>query len=113
MALAEQVIEDIPRDTFGNRIALIRAERRWNYEQAEAHTGIKAENWRLWEKSDRKPRDYETVCQQIARGAGYSPLWVKAGGALQSSCFAPLALVRTVPGQMELSYDSSPDLALI
>jgi transcriptional regulator with XRE-family HTH domain len=83
----------IPVDRFGVRIAIIRAEKGWNYEQAGAACGVDAQSWRLWERTERQPRKYEEVCSQIARGAGYSASWIKAGGELRSRCFSPLTLI--------------------
>src|SRR5438046_601958 len=100
----------VPHDSFRNRIAVIRAEKGWNYEQAELATGVKAENWRLWEKNGRKPRDYEDVCARIAAGSGFSASWIMAGGPLKSMNFARLGLVAALPGQLTLPRITTPVL---
>lgn len=80
----------IPVDRFGIRLAIIRADKGWNYEDAERETGIKAQNWRLWERTERSPQRYEDVCAQIARGTGHNLDWIKAGGPLQKLKFLTL-----------------------
>lgn len=53
MSLAEVLTQpdDVPLDRFGVRIAIIRAEKGWNYAQAEAATGVPGQNWRPCERS--------------------------------------------------------------
>lgn len=105
MALLEPDYEpdgggEIPLDSFRTRIAMIRALRGWNYTQAGVACGISAESWRQWEKLGTRPRDYETVCRDIARGSGFNPRWITAGGPLRISWFSP---VPATPGQMTLA----------
>lgn len=108
MALAEPNAAAIPYDSFGVRIAIVRAVKGWNITQAGEACGIKPENWRLWEKTDRTPQQYEDVCRKIADGSGYDRTWIAAGGNLRSRCFT------VVPdrGQMELSFCDEPSLCV-
>jgi hypothetical protein len=101
MALAEPTTTsgEIPEDEFRVRIAIIRATRGWNITQAADACALDPENWRRWEKTGRKPRDYEDVCRKIANGSGYDRAWISSGGPLRSRCFS---LLPPVPGQMEL-----------
>ena len=103
--------EAIPEDRFGVRIAIIRACRGWNYQQASEACDIGKENWRLWEKTTRTPHDYEDVCRRIARGSGFSRRWISAGGPLRS-------IWTVVPAgqgvdQLALHFDPPPSLELV
>jgi hypothetical protein len=94
---------EIPVDRFGVRIAIIRAMRGWNYTEAGQACDIRAENWRLWEKTDRKPQDYEDVCRRIADGSGFDEMWLSVGGPLsRSRCFVSLPMREGE--QMEMSF---------
>jgi transcriptional regulator with XRE-family HTH domain len=80
---------EIPPDAFRVRIAMVRAMRGWNVKQAAEACGLSPENWRMWEKTGRRPQDYETVCRRIAEGSGFSKSWISSGGPLATSrCFA-------------------------
>lgn len=74
----------VPADSFPNRLAIVRAEEGWNYDQAAAATGIGSETWRLWEKRKRTCRTLDETCRQIADATGYSYEWLMVGGSLTS-----------------------------
>lgn len=103
-AVDETPLPGVPYDSFRVRIAIIRADKGWNYTDAERETGIKAENWRLWEKTDRHPQNYEQVCRQIADNAGYNRQWLMAGGPLRSRCSSETP--RSDDGQQVLALAS-------
>lgn len=77
---------EVPLDTFRVRIAVIRAAKGWNYSQAGNTCGVGVENWRKWEKTDRRPQDYEEVCRKIADATGFDRAWIASGGPLRSRC---------------------------
>lgn len=105
MALAEiPEVDRVPVDSFGIRLAIIRASRGWNMTQAAKACDVKPENWRLWEIKGRHPQDYEKVCRKIAEGSGFDRVWISAGGPLRSRCFS---LVAQVDGQESLPGMSS------
>lgn len=117
MSLAElptQEAEKIPQDRFGVRLAIIRAEMGWNVTQAADVCGTTGQSWHNWEAGGT-PRDYEQVCSRIAEATGYAAAWIKAGGALRSRCFSPLALVKGGAGQLEMDFDppARPALAVV
>jgi hypothetical protein len=111
MALAElrDDADAIPEDSFRVRIAIIRALRGWNVTQAGEACGIKAENWRLWEKTGRTPQNYEEVCRKIADGSRFSRQWIAAGGPLRSRC---LYIVPSA-GQQELPFPVARELVAV
>lgn len=74
----------VPADTFPIRLAIVRAEQGWNYDQAQAATGINSETWRLWEKRQRHCTRMEQTCRTIAAVTGFSYEWLMIGGALAS-----------------------------
>lgn len=75
----------VPRDTFPVRLAVVRAEMGWNYDQAAAATGINSETWRLWEKGKRRCTDIESASRAIESSAGYSYEWLMVGGPLTAN----------------------------
>ena len=74
----------VPRDTFPIRLAIVRAEMGWNYDQAHAATGINSETWRLWEKGRRHCNDIVGAAAMIAAATGFSDQWIVFGGALEA-----------------------------
>lgn len=72
----------VPADTFPIRLAIVRAEQGWNYDQAAAATGIGSETWRLWEKRKRHCTTLEVTCRKIAAATGFSYEWLMVGGTL-------------------------------
>lgn len=72
----------VPTDTFAVRIAIVRAEMGWNYDQAAKATGIGSETWRLWEKRKRQCTTLEQTCRKIADATGFSYEWLMIGGPL-------------------------------
>lgn len=72
----------VPADTFPVRLAIVRAEMGWNYDQAAKATGIGSETWRLWEKRKRHCTTLEQTCRVIAEATGFSYKWLMVGGPL-------------------------------
>ena len=71
----------IPADSFGIRLAIVRAEMGWNYDQAQAATGVSSESWRLWERG-RHCTDVIGVSKKIAQVTDYDQTWLAFGGPL-------------------------------
>lgn len=127
MALAEvealPTDDDVPVDAFRVRIAIVRAERGWNYTEAGEACNVDGESWRRWEKTGRRPRDYEDVCGKISQGAHYSKRWLMAGGPLRSRWFMTDPLLTSLPlppqAQLELldnagiEWNRRPELSLV
>lgn len=109
-AVPSDLVDDVPEDTFGVRLAIIEAVRGWNHKQAAEACELDPENWRLWIKTDRKPRDYEAVCRRIARGSRFPIEWVMLGGPLRTGSFSPwLSMVEPELGQCSLfDQDGTP-----
>jgi transcriptional regulator with XRE-family HTH domain len=72
----------IPADSFRIRLAIVRTEMGWNYDQAEAATNISSESWRLWEKGQRHCSDVIGVSRKIAEVTPYDQTWLALGGPL-------------------------------
>lgn len=72
----------IPVDSFRIRLAIVRTEMGWNYDQAEAATGISSESWRLWEKGQRHCSDVIGISKKIAQVTPYDQSWLALGGPL-------------------------------
>lgn len=83
--VVDLVSNRVPEDKFSNRLALVRTEMGWNYDQAQAATGINSETWRLWEKGKRRCTDIESVSATVSRTTGYSYEWLMVGGPLALS----------------------------
>lgn len=66
-------------DGFGVRLVLLRHGMGWNAKEAAMACGIAAQNWREWEQSGRRPRDYEGVCKQIAERTRCDLIWLMTG----------------------------------
>lgn len=66
-------------EDFSARLVLIRHEMGWNLKEAALACGIRAQSWREWELEHRKPRDYESVCRQIADRSGCNFVWLMTG----------------------------------
>jgi transcriptional regulator with XRE-family HTH domain len=66
-------------ESFGARLVLIRHEMGWNAKEAALACGIAAQNWREWEQSGRRPRDYEGICKQIAARTKCDLIWLMTG----------------------------------
>jgi len=72
-----------PEDTFGTRLAIMRAASGgWNVKRTAEHCGLDDAAWRNWEAGRNLPRDYITVCHRIADRLGFEFEWVALGGAL-------------------------------
>lgn len=72
----------MPADTFPIRLAIVRADMGWNYDQAQRETGINSETWRLWEKGKRHCTTLEDTCRVISAATGFSFEWLMVGGGL-------------------------------
>jgi hypothetical protein len=81
---------DVPLDTFGVRLAIVEAERKWNHKQAAEKCGFDPETWRSWVRG-RQPHGLHQVARQIADATGYSYEWLMLGGPLRSRWFAHIA----------------------
>jgi len=68
----------IPDDTeFGARLALIRQRMSWgNVKEAALACGLPPESWRTWERDNVSPRNYPTICRQIAVRTGCDLGWL-------------------------------------
>jgi transcriptional regulator with XRE-family HTH domain len=79
----------IPADSFRNRLAMVRTEMGWNYDQAEAATGVGSESWRLWERGLRRCTDVIGVSRKIAEATGFDQGWLALGGPLSMELESP------------------------
>jgi hypothetical protein len=61
----------------------------WNYEQAEAATGIGAESWRTWEKGSRNCSNVIGVSRKIAAVTPYDLNWLVFGGPMEAEVIVP------------------------
>lgn len=84
----------IPADSFRVRLAIVRTVMGWNYDQAQAATGISSESWRLWEKGARHCSDVIGVSRRIAQVTPYDQTWLALGGPLAREEERPLATAR-------------------
>jgi transcriptional regulator with XRE-family HTH domain len=66
-------------DDFASRLVLVRHQMGWNLKEAALACGVKAQSWREWELENRKPRDYEGICRQIATRSGCNLIWLMTG----------------------------------
>ena len=75
----------IPRtDTFAARLALVRHAMQWNLKEASVECGFAMNQWPSWE-SGRMPRDYQRVCETIAKRTGTDLIWLTFGTEPQTS----------------------------
>ncbi|MBN7454272.1 helix-turn-helix domain-containing protein [Mycobacteroides abscessus] len=65
--------------TFSSRLAAIRHQMGWNLKEGADACGLKSQSWREWELSGRRPRDYQEVCEQIAKHTGVDYVWLMTG----------------------------------
>ena len=88
---------------FAARLVLVRHEMGWNLKEAALACGVKPQSWREWELENRKPRDYEGVCRQIAESSGCNLGWLMMGaGEAPHPSRAPRAGRR---GEAESGHD--------
>lgn len=71
----------IPTDTFGVRLAAVRAARGLNVKQAAEACGLSDESWRQWEHGTN-PRALDNVARKIEEALGVDRSWLLAGGPL-------------------------------
>lgn len=69
---------------FAARLVLIRHHMGWNLKEAAMACGLSAQNWREWELTGRKPRDYEGVCRRIAARTDCNLIWLMTGQSVGS-----------------------------
>jgi hypothetical protein len=72
----------VPADSFRIRLAIVRTEMGWNYDQAQAATGVGSESWRQWEKGLRHCTDVIGVSRKIAEATPFDQTWLALGGPL-------------------------------
>ncbi|QSM88762.1 helix-turn-helix transcriptional regulator [Mycobacteroides abscessus subsp. bolletii] len=65
--------------TFSSRLAAIRHRMGWNIKEGATACGLKSQSWREWELSGRRPRDYQEICEQIAKHTGVDYVWLMTG----------------------------------
>lgn len=95
----------IPEDTFGARLAVIRAKKRWNVLRAATECGLDSSSWTNWERDINKPQDYEMVCKKVARAFGCDLNWLANGGPMPArSRWGALTPLRVIPGR---SHDTA------
>src|SRR5690348_7578477 len=70
VALQETPEPWIPEDSFGSRLALVRAHKRWNVKKAAEACDVDPSSWTNWERGLTHPQDYEVVTRKIADGSG-------------------------------------------
>lgn len=124
MAITEPHIEApaepwIPEDTYGDRLARIRRQMRWNVKQAAEACGVNHQSWRNWEAGGH-PRDLLETMAEIARVSGCDPQWLLLGA---ENCWLldrpDLELLPEVQGQIplfdadEVTLPARPGLQLI
>lgn len=104
----EQVVSEwVPTDTFGARLALIRQQLGgWNVKRIATLCDVDDQSWRNWEKGPGKPRDYPTICRQIANATGANYEWLMVGGPLLTDRYPDYAQVR---GALDLVHFDGPD----
>lgn len=86
-----------PTDSFRVRLAIVRTEMGWNYDQAEAATGVGSESWRTWEKGTRHCSDVIGVSHRIAAVTPYDVNWLVFGGAMEAEVVVPSPRPRRTP----------------
>lgn len=80
----------VPADSFRIRLAIVRTAMGWNYEEAQAATGIGSESWRQWEKGLRHCTDVIGVSKRISEVTPYDQTWLVFGGPLADDDTDPL-----------------------
>lgn len=68
----------VPRDTFSNRLVLVRREQGLSVKEAAARCGIHYATWSTWENG-RKPADLAGVVTSISLGLGVDRDWLMWG----------------------------------
>ena len=85
----------IPDTTgFPVRLMLVRHQMGWNLKEAALACGLPPQCWRHWELQGRRPRDYESLCKQIAKHTGCDLLWLMSGEPGDGATAAPIATIR-------------------
>lgn len=70
-----------PRNTFPERLALVRNHHGWNMKEAANACGISPATWRTWE-AGASPHNYVGICQQIAERAEVDFMWLLSGASM-------------------------------
>lgn len=84
MSEALQVAEHWrPRDSFGNRLLLLRRTLGLSQEEAAAKCGLDNGSWSNWENG-KNPRQLAEVVHKIVRATGVDRDWLIWGGDLGS-----------------------------
>jgi hypothetical protein len=75
---------DIPLDTFGTRLAIVRQSMGgWNIKRAALECGLDPGSWGAWEKG-ASPQRREEIARKISDRTRFSYQWLMVGGALRS-----------------------------
>jgi hypothetical protein len=71
----------VPSDQFfGARLALVRQKMGWgNVKEAALACQLPQESWRSWERDNRQPRDFQSICEKIAARTGCDLFWLMTG----------------------------------
>lgn len=80
-----EVLDPIPIDSFGARLALIRQYRGGlNVARAASMCGLDDQSWRNWEAGRSLPQDYPGVCLLISERLGIDYTWLMVGGPIRT-----------------------------
>ena len=81
MALAEHTDQPwIPKDSFANRLILIRRELNLSQDEAATLCGLSTPTWAAWERDGaRQPRGQADVVDKIATATGVDRNWLMWG----------------------------------
>lgn len=92
--MTQETLRRIPADSFRVRLAIVRTEMGWNYDEAERATGVGSESWRLWEKGERRCSDVIGVSRRIADATDFDQTWLALGGPLAAEEVVPTSRSR-------------------
>ena len=81
-------VPDLTRD-FGARLAVVRQHHAWNIRKAAMECGLDPVSWQNWETKGKMPRNYQTVCEQIADRSGCQFIWLMTGRVVAGAGFEP------------------------
>lgn len=68
----------VPPNTFGVRLAMLRAWRGWNVKQAADHCDIPEQSWHNWE-AGKSPQKIHEKAKRIADRAPCDYVWLVSG----------------------------------
>jgi transcriptional regulator with XRE-family HTH domain len=67
-----------PRNTFAERLSLVRNHHGWNVKVAALACGVSPATWRTWERG-ASPHGMEEACKRISELAGVDYVWLMTG----------------------------------